>query len=419
MPRSLVDTTIPVIERVHIHENERCHHCTNPITSQNLAFSTFDLNRELSEINCNYCAKQHHTCHTCRATAAQLVFCACSSCRSNSYTRPRLCPNCVTHCSACNRVLYKGHAHELFENPDTCTGNSKQYCPECYSNLPSCSSCGNRHYNNTIRDGERYCNTCLLNKFPFEIDQTRVTSYNFRPVYPIIKYPNEVNPVLYGLEIELNFPSSDNSIVFKPTNKHLKNIHIWKHDGSITNHLYPYGAELIVAPHSMLKLREVPFKELFAEYKTIGVTGYDSSLCGIHIHCSNNALMPSKAFNLRHWMYNNRNFLYAFSKRGGENRYTKIPSPNSSDWDGDKYVALNSLHEHTWEVRLYRSTIDYSRFLATLLFNDAMITFASTYSGMVLKRPGLASFMEYVCANKQYTFLERFINDKHADFLRR
>ena len=125
------------------------------------------------------------------------------------------------------------------------------------------------------------------------------------------------------------------------------------------------------------------WKEILREAVSMGYRSHQTSTCGLHVHVNRNAFGDNQAeqedvishilfFVEKHW-----NELFTFSRRssynmsrwsarfGFEKTGKQILEKAKSGCNG-RYVAVNLNNYHTIEFRLFRGTLKYNTFIATL-----------------------------------------------------
>jgi hypothetical protein len=169
-----------------------------------------------------------------------------------------------------------------------------------------------------------------------------------------------------------------------------------KHDGSLNS-----GFEIVSQPATYLAHTEnnlINWVDSMRVLKDIGYTSHNLGTCGLHIHINRDFFGEGRdAQN-----YNGAKIVYLmekywrdfvlFSRRRGNqlDRWAKIQNAKN-DFDNnnekttdslryafqknyyenrDKYIAVNTLHNATFEFRIFRGTLNYETFKATLQFVD-------------------------------------------------
>jgi hypothetical protein len=237
------------------------------------------------------------------------------------------------------------------------SGGSVQMCAECAATNRECHTCGRFR---RMPEGENECRDCLRQTLKARIQAKEVAGHDFKPrKWPIVKAPKERNPLLMGMEIEIEHCDHEergprqNVRLYDITTPILGENHVWKRDGSLDES----GAELVLAPHSRGALLPV----LPPLGRALSDEGYeDTDRCGIHVHLSREHL-EQHLRPLRMFFVGAKDELVRFSRRSQESlgNYSRFPESFGSvaHGGGGKYSAIHEL-PNTIEIRLFRSTLD-------------------------------------------------------------
>ena len=283
------------------------------------------------------------------------------------------CEHCLDEetvvCSDCGERLW---------NDANAGSRTHPLCQRCYdSHYTDCERCGelidceNAYY---LGDGEDnpYCENC------YHILKNQVIhNYDYRP--ETIFYGD--GPRYFGVELEIDkggeIGSNAEQILAVGNREH--DFYYCKHDGSLDD-----GFEIVSHPATVeYHLTQLPWKAVMAEAVSLGYRSHQACTCGLHIHISRLAFGRTAAqqeaaiarllyFVEKHW-----NELFTFSRRssynmsrwsarfGFEKTGKQILEKAKSGCNG-RYVAVNLNNYHTIEFRLFRGTLKYNTFIATL-----------------------------------------------------
>lgn len=158
---------------------------------------------------------------------------------------------------------------------------------------------------------------------------------------------------------------------------HNENIYI-KSDGSIDD-----GFEIVSHPMTLdYHLNEMDWESVMQEAVNLGYRSHQTSTCGLHVHVNRDSFGLNQSeqeevigkilfFVEKHWAE-----LFQFSRRSNYNmnrwsaRYgfekTGKEILQKAKDTGNRYVAVNLRNYHTIEFRLFRGTLKYNTFVATL-----------------------------------------------------
>ena len=293
-----------------------------------------------------------------------------------------MCQDCfdssTTVCSCCGKRIW---------NEDSHTDSEIALCHHCYDyEYVRCEDCGRLVPNNEAcyYDDEDYpyCGDCMRRR-----GNETIKSYYYKP-----------EPIFYGsgnlfmgveLEIDKGGEDADNAeTILNVANQRSEHIYA-KHDGSIED-----GFEIVSHPMTLTYHREtMNWQGVFETALDYGYRSHQTHTCGLHIHVNRNAFSDIPAvqesvvsrivyFVEKHW-----NELLKFSRRTEENinrwarRYgiantAKDTYDNAKSKHMGRYVAVNLENHNTIEFRMFRGTLYYSTFMATLQLVDEICSVA-------------------------------------------
>lgn len=409
------------------------------------------VRRELSSVghNCNGCTERsRRTCGTVKETVAKVIipgtatakdclgngveaccYCGdtpggkvCSACggncccycyRTNPETGEYFCMYCLEFCRICHEPLWE---HQELANCDSCDCGGVHaeclcYCERCDSSVCSncsayCQYCSERHCMDCCDNCRRENGLTLKNASR----SPKIYEYCDRPEEWSYHKDEWEGLLLMGVELEMNFPATRFLSIADIATKYLQDKHLWKADGSLDS-----GAELVITPHSLGQWRKVDWRSLCRELKQEKCSSYTSGDCGLHVHCSRNAISRKVAAKVKRFLCANRNYIHVLSMRNDMSKFrqwSKIPNTWNSDYWSDRYVAFRRTRE-TYEFRMFRGTLNPTRIVASIQWCDAMINFAIEHSVASCRGPdSLGSFRRYIETRKQYSTLYRW-SDKY------
>lgn len=285
----------------------------------------------------------------CEACALDLTF-ICDCCGHRFYDEDdygddslSLCANCrdnyYTHCAECDRLISMDYAHE---NPR----DSYEYlCGTCYDE---------------ISDGL------------YEIHD-----YGYKPI-PIFYGEGKR---FFGVELEIDDGGRDDDNaekILNIANGNAEHVYI-KSDSSLED-----GLEIVSHPMTLnYHLSNMPWREVMNEALRFGYYSHKTSTCGLHIHCNRNAfggdvqeqdavISRILFFIESHWAE-----MLKFSRRTEIQlnkwaaRYGYKDKPNeiletAKKGSCGRYACVNIMNHATIEFRIFRGTLKYNTFAATL-----------------------------------------------------
>lgn len=316
-----------------MNEKTICAHCGARILSEEEAHS-FD-----GQILCATCfSEQTTTCDNCGDRIWRDS--------AEGDTHLTICHHCYEYeyvnCEDCGKLVHKDYAY--YENDD--------------SDYPYCQDCWNRMNNRAIKN------------------------YSYKPD-PIFY---GLGNLFYGVELEIDKGGAygDNAEeLMCIANSEGERIYC-KYDGSI-----PDGFEIVSHPMTLeFHTTHMNWEDLLYRAIELSYRSHNTNTCGLHIHCSRSAFGKDYEeqekgigrivfFVEKHW-----NELVRFSRRTIENlnrwaaKYATISETTTETYNKAKgkrmgrYCAVNIQNYDTVEFRLFRGTLKYKTFLATLQLVD-------------------------------------------------
>ena len=316
----------------------------------------------------------------------------CSVCGVNlagktvhSFEGETMCEHCFDEktvaCDCCGKRIKR-------ENADG--DEFTTLCRECYEyNYTNCEDCGALIHNNNVYyldddddDDYPYCSECY-----HKITNRAIRNYSYKP--ETIFY-GEGN-LFYGIELEIDkggeYDENAQKII-DIANEDEERIYC-KHDGSIDS-----GFEIVShAATAEYHLTTFPWKDILSKAIELGYRSHNTSTCGLHIHASRSAFgktyeeQEEVIARIVHFVELHWNELLKFTRRTEENitrwagRYgiltkAKDTYKNAKDRHLGRYVAVNLENCNTIEFRLFRGTLLYSTFAATLQLVDEICNMA-------------------------------------------
>lgn len=298
----------------------------------------------------------------------------------------------VAECARCRtsalvqRLLY---TRMLFDDGRQA---SSDYCEQCRSTMTRCQSCGD-----FFAAGVSRCPVCNPRKF-------RVGGHGWRPE---LVFEGEETPenrgLFLGIELETqpskaSFAKSD--LVcrkFEEFDPEARNFYLQR-DGSI-DWSGGYGIEICSHPRTEKGVLAAPWPQLMKTMKELGYRSHNGGMCGMHVHLSRDGLGPTPgrvrhvAVGMNYLIEANWLDFVRFSRRaesqlrwcgqsymsGTANRreiaeyFAEERGIMSST---DRYLALNPANSYTVEVRLFRGTLRYETFLASIELLRTMVMLA-------------------------------------------
>lgn len=274
----------------------------------------------------------------------------------------------VQQCASCATVEFRSTGNIQFVQDmdeyrcSDCGWEECEYCNNCYDDLyDHQDNCSDRRHS-------------ALHEYDY-------TPYRFMPKG---NFPAEP---LMGVELEIGgdeFTLTNIVNNLDPNESHL----YCKHDGSVD------GIEVVTHPMTLDWCKQnFDFKNLLGQ---LSRSGHSSDNYGIHVHVSRNAfrgVLPdgrtTKKAQPQHqmawlmFMYRNADAITKIARRTSDNWASwrkpgtgelkrKASAPDHSQ---GRYIAINCENDKTYEVRVFRSTLDFTEFMAAIELVDASVNY--------------------------------------------
>lgn len=324
-----------------------------------------------------------------------------------------LCEDCfeehTTICDHCTSRIWRDEA----EGDDHII-----LCVRCYENhYVVCDDCGRVVHQDDSQYDEgsdrTYCHYCYSKH-----ENNAIMSYNYKP-----------EPIFYGsgnlfmgveLEIDRGGEFDENAKELLAIGNSSNQRIYCKHDGSLNE-----GFEIVSHPMTLdYHKDEMNWPQIFEKALAMGYSSHNTSSCGLHIHCNRNAFGEEEAeqeagigravfFVEKHW-----NELVKFSRRKIANlerwaaRYATISNTAKETYEKAKgkyagrYVAVNLTNYSTIEFRLFRGTLRYQTFLATLQLVDEICVLATLLTDEQMEHLSWSEFVRGIDADSKPELIE-------------
>ena len=302
-----------------------------------------------------------------------------------------LCEDCwleqTTTCVRCGERIWR---------EDNVSSSDRPICQECYDEYYArCSDCGTiiEQENSYYEDGYYYCDDCYEKR-----RNKLINDYYYKP-----------EPVFYGtgsryfgVELEIDEAGEDEGnaeIILAIANRTAEHIYC-KHDGSIDE-----GFELVSHPMTLdYHIATMPWLDVLCEAQRLGYLSHQTSTCGLHIHVNRNSFGTTEAvqeeaiarvlyFFEKHWeellrfSRRSRIQLERWAARYGYKEQPKdILDHAKKGYHGGRYTCVNLQNADTIEFRIFRGTLKYNTFIATLQLVNQVCDVAIRLSDEQMRR---------------------------------
>ena len=321
---------------------------------------------------------------------------------------------CVT-CECCGELIYQGN--DLGEN-------GLVLCESCYTNhYCRCFECNELINENDVYriDDECYCEECYNNR----VENDCINDYCYKPEPIFYGYGNRY----YGIELEIDKGGKygDYAKIILDT-ANIQNQHIYiKSDSSLDD-----GFEIVSHPMTLkYHLEEMDWESILQTAKNLGYYSHDTSTCGYHVHISRKALgstydeqedVISKImyFIELHW-----NEMLKFSRRSESNmnrwsarlgyeKTSKEILKKAKYGSRGRYVAVNIENYSTVEIRMFRGTLKYNTFIATLQMVNTIVDIAINLTDEEINHQSWSDFVSTIEETELIQYLKErnlYINE--------
>lgn len=370
--------------------------------------------------------------------------------------------NYYTVCRDCEAVV---HIDRSMSDERGCS-----YCEECYDErYTSCTYCrceierDDVYYNGW---GDPCCEECYYeNCNDGESEYIHDSGYRPRPIFK--KVDKEKDELYFGIELEV--AKGD----IRDTAEHLRDewsddesLFFMKEDGSVSN-----GYEIVSHPFTLAYHKKFVWDKMFAYLVQNGMRSHNTDNCGLHIHISKKPITITEQIRFGMFINIQRERMELLSRRKTDEirhwatfkdsekkhiKCVKLPKPDEDGvYDGDmvykeerdaiyggtyktgkmckkfrignkyygsayhtnvngsgRYECANFDPRDTIEVRLFKGTLRYDTFIASIELCHAMVMYCKETSSVIIadKEKGWSKFKEFLEKNKKtYKYLIEYM----------
>ncbi|MCD8158153.1 MAG: amidoligase family protein [Clostridiales bacterium] len=238
--------------------------------------------------------------------------------------------------------------------------------------------------------------------------QEKNTAINDSCYKPKLKFhTDDIIPRFFGVELEVDRGEDSRQIsdTYENRDGHVynvlniankknseENIYV-KCDGSLHR-----GFEIVSHPMTLdYHIKNMPWKEVMSYLTEAGYLSHNTDTCGLHIHVNRDSFGYSEKdrieamSRLLYFTEKNSEKLFIFSRRTRSqiNEWANWYGERSRPGDyrelfrfsnGEKYRTINLTHRETIEFRLYKGTLNYNTFIASLQMTNELCRIAVIYS---------------------------------------
>ena len=339
----------------------------------------------------------------------------------------------VFYCSQCEQELTEETAYFMEEEVYCldCFEELTDTCAECGERIyisenegtedtPLCSHCYHHYYTNCnhcdelisldnayCEQGIYYCEECYHEK----IERKLIHDYGYKP-YPVF-YGKGGR--FFGVELEIDDGGKDYDNakkILELANEVEEHIYI-KEDGSLSDEF-----EIVSYPMTLYYHKNnMNWQEIMKKAVHMGYYSHQSGTAGLHIHVNRNCFgdyaeeQENAISRVLYFVEMFWNEMLCFSRRTEKqmkqwaNRYGRKNSPketlyHAKDSQNGRYTCVNLNNYETIEFRLFRGTLKYNTFIATLQMVNKICDVAISFSDEELDKLSWNGFVSQLDSEK-------------------
>ena len=290
-------------------------------------------------------------------------------------------------------------------------------CCSCYeSSYCTCDDCSEVIHNDNahFHDDGTYCEYCYN-----ENHSSNIHEYSYEPYlnFQSSDDDNESRLAYLGFELEAGGVTSSERNDIADSISDGEDTFYLKEDGSIPD----YGFELVSHPITLKRHKELDWAGVLRSMSNGGMRSHDlgEESCGLHVHISRNYLSPYKWL-LIDWFISKYQDNFETIARRKETHWARFKKSNGlpvkevyGKSNGTRYQAVNFENSNTVEFRLFRGTLKYSTFIATLEIVDALVHWANqlSISDILASGDAFANFTAYIQSSSLYENAVNYLNE--------
>ena len=334
-----------------------------------------------------------------------------------SFDDALLCPDCLEDstviCGRCGERLWR----------DDDQGNE--------DSGPLCQSCYNRYYGTC-----EHCGHILPEEDLYMEENDEMLCYDchrrHRSRYSINDYSYKPDPIFYGsdtlfmgVELEIDEGGeSDNQArkLLEIANAESERIYC-KHDGSLND-----GFEVVSHPMTLeYHTKTMPWQAVLEKAKQLDYRSHQAKTCGLHVHVNRTAFGDDVAeqdeviarilyFVEKHWdelrvasRRTAKQYAQWCNRIGYHHEPKDLLDTAKKNYKSFRYVAVNLCNTDTVEFRLFRGTLRYNTFIATLQLVQRICDVAICLSDEEVQN---MSWSTFVAGCVQYPELALYLKER-------
>lgn len=345
--------------------------------------------------------------------------CTCSICKTkrNSGEKEKKMPlKKKGSCNMCSSPEglsiaehYKKMPHYQESTKYLCKDCYKKYysrCPECDRDLQKDEFV---EYNIKEKKG-LVCGDCA------HIAYKSIKNYTYKPKPGFKPFKENTKKTLYlGVELEVEnmrgkeHKGKTGDFLLKEVNKEKKEDNIYlKNDSSLRK-----GFEIVTQPMTLDIHNGLDWERILNILRSRGFMSHNTSSCGLHVHINKNYLNKIEITRLNLFVSGHPNEMVKIARRFSSS-YAPIKKIDKKQLRGgfgthaSDRDAINFTSRNTIEFRLFKGTLNYKSFMASLQFVDSVTKFVKTNRTPMFysKSKSWETYVKFLKKNKYKILLE-------------
>ena len=301
------------------------------------------------------------------------------------------------HCESCGDWISENYGDDNTVVCNPCYADHYCTCDDCNEVIHTDNAC--------FHDDGTYCEYCYN-----ENHSSNIHEYSYEPYLNFQSSEDDNESVLayLGFELEAGGLTSSERNRIADEISDGENTFFLKEDGSIPE----YGFELVSHPITLKRHKELDWADVLRSMSSAGMKSHDlgEESCGLHVHVSRNYLSPYKWL-LIDWFISKYQAHFELIARRKETHWARFKKSNGQNIkevygksSGTRYQAVNFENSNTVEFRLFRGTLKYSTFMATLEIVDALVHWANqlSISDILASGDAFENFTDYIQSKPLY-----------------
>lgn len=302
---------------------------------------------------------------------------------------------------------------EVHHNDNEFNFNDNSICAGCFEdNYSSCSECGENYY---LNDGP----VCSCGDCDEDSDSDLIHGYTFKPKKLNFRGKSGLRMPAFGTEVEIEVKSGTRHEIAELCLSKLSEKEIYlKEDGSLS-----HGLEIVTHPATLYEHKKINYAGLFKALSKAGAKSHDTETCGLHFHIDKSKMKESHRIRFGAFFAINKEIMQVLARRKAD-RWAKFKDKNFDNMNAfrhsnERYEAVNWTPENTVEIRIFKGTLKFETFMASMELCQAIYSFTlndSSFENVALEMPAMwKKFIKFINGKYQapkFPFLLNYLNAK-------